>query len=415
MSSCCSSSSGSSGNTNPIIGYSRPTTTVAIVISSTILLLLTTWFVSSKIKKNITSNTENNNQNTNNQPQTNKDETPPTTTTIEPPPEQSDEPITDDFITINSPTTFLYKTKSAVPKEQIHNNFFSLEVFQPNINNNTLITRHPIHPSIRGFIVDGLLTPTECQFLIDQTESTGMFTSWTTDQSKLGFRSCDTIECIRPDFASQILYQRLQHVLLPDEQTIVISSPEQDPIRWQRDLEGKWLASGTNDCLLFSRYSHENHFAAHTDGFNIVSFDHRSFFSIVLYLNDVQDDVGGETVFFSDGAKSTIALDKNNRYVANSSYTLASIAPKAGRAVIFFHNILHQSQPITSKTAKKYIIRSDIMYKRTPPVLTKERDLLAFKEYQKAEELAETDPDAAAILYRKVFKMSPKLADVYGG
>ena len=94
----------------------------------------------------------------------------------------------------------------------------------------------------------------------------------------------------------------------------------------------------------------------------------------------------------------------------------------------------------------RYIIRTDIMYRRTPPICTAAADVRAFELHEEARQLAgalhsrvcvcEYDhlrmsvhmlrlyccfavPASgaeleAAKLFRKCFKMSPALADIYG-
>ena len=41
---------------------------------------------------------------------------------------------------------------------------------------------------------------------------------------------------------------------------------------------------------------------------------------------------------------------------------ICSVSPKAGTAVIFNHDTLHEGQPVTQGT--KYIIRTEIMFRR---------------------------------------------------
>ena len=55
------------------------------------------------------------------------------------------------------------------------------------------------------------------------------------------------------------------------------------------------------------------------------------------------------------------------------------------------------------------------MFDRTPPVCDTDRDREAFKVYQEAQE-ASNDGDCvhAMQLFRRAFKMSPELADLYG-
>lgn len=166
-----------------------------------------------------------------------------------------------------------------------------------------------------------------------------------------------------------------------------------------------------------------------SDGFDIVGFDHRSMYSIVLFLNDCSE--GGGTRFYRDEQRDRLVLDEEGRFTGQKEYEVATVAPKAGRMVsgilwkdkeklriwfkvVFYHNILHQGVAL-GPNASKYIIRSDVMYERTPPICTKDSDVEAFRLYQEAQELSNDGSlDDAMKLFRKAFKLSPKLADIYG-
>lgn len=60
---------------------------------------------------------------------------------------------------------------------------------------------------------------------------------------------------------------------------------------------------------------------------------------------------------------------------------------RVGRACIFFHNIVHEGVP-PDPGSVKYIIRSDIMYRRSPMLHDSEQDKAAFALYQQADELS---------------------------
>jgi hypothetical protein len=273
------------------------------------------------------------------------------------------------------------------------------------------VARRPLHASLPlGFVLENVLSRDECAALCAKVAELGL-SFYNPDPTKRAFRACDTVEVRHEEFA-QALFERIRPALAPDE--AVCHLTERDA-RFQRDLEGTWKADGTVDLVLFSRYGPGGHFAAHTDGFNVDTFDRRSLFSIVLYLNDVAPGSGGETVFFAPSARrDDLRLDEQGRYLGDDAQIVATVRPVAGTAAIFFHNYLHQSQPTAD--ADKVILRSDIMYIRDPPLLTAERDRNAFRLYMQAERMAESAQDAprAAELFRTAFKSSPVLAGIYG-
>lgn len=113
---------------------------------------------------------------------------------------------------------------------------------------------------------------------------------------------------------------------------------------WQRvkriipeEMNGKSVV-GLNERLRFYRYTTEQRFAAHTDGYFIRSELERSLLTLILYLND--NFIGGETFFLN-------------------SETL--VAPQTGKALVFAHQLWHEGLPVHSGT--KYILRTDVIYR----------------------------------------------------
>jgi hypothetical protein len=303
----------------------------------------------------------------------------------------------------------LYEASKSQIKTEVSSDSFTLfvdkDISEPK--------RRVVHNSLKyAFVVENVLSSLECEEFIKRTEAIG-FSKWTDDEARLAFRDCDTIEINHPEL-SELLWNRIRKVMTSSELDCFIDR-ECDPERWQRDIEGQWVAGGTVNSILFSRYLEGGHFAIHTDGFNVENFDRRSLFSIVLYLNDVPNGDGGETIFFSNDAKDKMEKDDKGRIVGDPQYVVAKVSPVAGTAAVFFHNILHQSEPIRlGSNSRKYIIRSDVMYSRTPPVITEERDREAFSMYQKAEALSDSDPEESARLFRLAFKRSAVLSRIYG-
>jgi tetratricopeptide (TPR) repeat protein len=63
----------------------------------------------------------------------------------------------------------------------------------------------------------------------------------------------------------------------------------------------------------------------------------------------------------------------------------------------------------------KYIIRSDVIYTRDPPLCNSPQDKTAYELFQKGELLAEEGKTEDAInLFRRAFKLSPELATIMG-
>lgn len=97
------------------------------------------------------------------------------------------------------------------------------------------------------------------------------------------------------------------------------------------------VACGLNERFRFYKYLPKQYFRLHKDGSFIRNTKEWSAYTLIIYLND--DLEGGDTTF-----------------------PQFSVKPKAGAAIIFKHNILHAGEPVLSGV--KYILRTDIMYRR---------------------------------------------------
>jgi prolyl 4-hydroxylase len=95
--------------------------------------------------------------------------------------------------------------------------------------------------------------------------------------------------------------------------------------------------SGINEGFRFYKYLTEQEFKTHQDVDFEKSGNEKSFYSLLIYLND--NFKGGETTFEN-----------------------ISIKPIAGSALIFPHVLFHSGAKVTQGI--KYVLRSDIMYKK---------------------------------------------------
>ena len=65
------------------------------------------------------------------------------------------------------------------------------------------------------------------------------------------------------------------------------------------------------------------------------------------------------------------------RLTGQPENVITTVQAVQGRALCFFHNIVHEGVAVAPGTTK-YIIRSDLMYRRTPAVCDSPRDREAF-------------------------------------
>lgn len=98
--------------------------------------------------------------------------------------------------------------------------------------------------------------------------------------------------------------------------------------------------SDLNNRFRFYKYLPGQRFKMHQDGSYIKNINEWSEFTFMVYLNEGMS--GGETTFIN-----------------------CSIKPTKGTALIFKHQLMHEGAEI--KDGVKYVLRSDIMYKRKQP------------------------------------------------
>uniref|UniRef100_A0A0G4I068 Fe2OG dioxygenase domain-containing protein n=1 Tax=Chromera velia CCMP2878 TaxID=1169474 RepID=A0A0G4I068_9ALVE len=258
------------------------------------------------------------------------------------------------------------------------------------------------------FTLEGVLTPEECEFLRRRTDEIG-YSFWDESEgAQSDFRSAWTIEVTHQKLADAV-WRRVR-ASVPS--SIVIGDEESDP-RWERELEGEWEAVGVNPVLLFARYRDGGHFGPHSDGCTVIDVNHRSLFPFLIYLNTPEE--GGETaVLHNEQRDVPIPKDAEGRYTAEEKFVYARVRAQEGRGLVFFHTQMHEGVPV-AKGSEKYIIRTDIMYRRKVPILAAPKDKEAYALWQEAQLMAEQGhAKEAAVLFRKCVKTSRDVADFLG-
>ena len=81
---------------------------------------------------------------------------------------------------------------------------------------------------------------------------------------------------------------------------------------------------------------------------------------------------------------------------------------------MFRQTAYHEGEPVVDGP-RKYLIRTDVMYRRVPAVCADTpRDLEAFRVYREAMHAEAVDAEEACKLYQRVVKLSPSLAGRLG-
>lgn len=171
------------------------------------------------------------------------------------------------------------------------------------------------------FLVEDFLSPIECQSYIAKSEA--MSYEGAAIQTKDGPR---ILHDVRNN--ARVIFD---DVALAD--FIFARAKEFFPEVWGDE----WQLLGLNERFRFYRYEPGEYFKWHKDGFYCRSDEEISQLTLILYLND--DYLGGATEFRWE-----------------------KIAPKRGMALVFPHLMMHQGSTIESGT--KYVLRTDVMYRK---------------------------------------------------
>lgn len=262
--------------------------------------------------------------------------------------------------------------------------------------------------------IDNVLSESECRIICDFIDSAKSLSFW----SELGrdntdarsFRDADTVE-LNSTIAALNIWNRVVGNF--SDLTVVFDEEDDGRDSWHMDLPGTWRATGINNDLLLARYPSGGYFSPHTDGNAIHAFNFRSFYSVILFLNTIP--VGGGTKFYSDQAVRQLKqVERGTAWVADQSLCIGEVAAVAGRFLVFDQRYVHEGVPPVAPS-RKHIIRTDIMFARTPAILTTPEDERAYSLHREAEVLAEAGKTEEAIkLFRAAFRMSPALAKIMG-
>lgn len=252
----------------------------------------------------------------------------------------------------------------------------------------------------KGFLLYNVLSKSECQYYVNQADNAGFDDL---EHYKKEYRDNKRIIVFSHDLAS-LLFERIKP-FLPEE--VRVEKETAMALTAEYGTEGVWKLEGMNECWRFCKYSPGGLFAPHMDGCFVRNSTERSLYTFMIYLNG--DFEGGATNFLKPDIELSML---NGKYVSNDENILESVVPEPGLALVFMHPHLHEGERL--KSGLKYIMRSDIMYKRegAPKELSATEEE-ALKLFHQAQEMEHIDAMKAMEMYRKAFKLSPGLADAY--
>ena len=236
-------------------------------------------------------------------------------------------------------------------------------------DSNITLKYEMIHAKGRSFVatIDNVLNPEQCSEIIANSKRENF-------KSMLEkYRSCqrnNSRVLILDDEFSSKFWETLEPVVnaMLNENNMPTQPLGFDVSR------GDWKLHNLNAGFRINKYTAEEKqfFSAHKDAQYCPNGDRRSLLTVLVYLNE--DFEGGLTKFhfpkISDDeiVNKGMCKDKTVEEEIRSfggleeGYNAFTIKPSVGKAVIFSHNILHESTILEEKT--KYILKTDVVVNR---------------------------------------------------
>ena len=257
-----------------------------------------------------------------------------------------------------------------------------------------------------AFVLRSVLSNIECRNFINAIEKVGLSHWDVTGKKSLSIRDCKTIECELPEL-TDFIWKRIRSGFDGYE-----FNTEKMKGELHVSMQGMWKPVGLNPHVLISRYDEGGHFSPHIDGSCVVDINERSFYSAIIYLNTVQD--GGETSFFDrETSQSEVMQQRELEPRLSEDLRIYTHDAVEGTMLIFDHNLLHEGVPVGTGSTK-YIIRTDLMFERSPRIFESPNEKSALQMIEEARSLECTGKtDEALQILMKVRHVSSKVARMY--
>mmetsp|Transcript_27343 Transcript_27343/g.66375 ORF Transcript_27343/g.66375 Transcript_27343/m.66375 type:complete len:272 (-) Transcript_27343:1564-2379(-) len=260
-----------------------------------------------------------------------------------------------------------------------------------------------------AWVVQDLLTKEECEYFLQRAKSLGI-----QDRIAAGdvrHRNSTTVSLDDKEMADRIFDRIKNHI----PQEIVIDEHYQNPgLATKNDqLYGKWKPYGLNFRWRLVCYPGQGHFGPHRDGYHQVDEHHRSFITINGFLTDRPPGFGGATRFVKDEIDAV--LNDDGIFSTSESDVLYRVeAEQAGTASVFFHELMHDGEPLKKGSPPKWLFRTEIMYQRDPESAPKATlTEIEARKYMALAEEAESKGEIikAMSLYKRAYRLDPQLED----
>ncbi|MGE0490024.1 MAG: 2OG-Fe(II) oxygenase [Vulcanimicrobiota bacterium] len=179
------------------------------------------------------------------------------------------------------------------------------------------------------FTLDDVLTPDECRHFIQAASYRP-----TGQDYPASYRDNDRLVLDDPGLAERLMERLRAHL----------------PPVWPAPGGGQWQLDRLNSRFRGCRYRDGQQFSRHRDGAYCPDAYHRSFLTVMVYLNEGSEFDGGSTRFYPDRWSSQPCL---------------TVAPRRGTGAVFEHSFWHDGQAVSRGT--KYVLRTDVIYRSQTP------------------------------------------------
>jgi len=234
-----------------------------------------------------------------------------------------------------------------------------------NYAKNVTIRKEVLEKVPGAFVLHGVLTLEECKEYIEISEEMGY------EPAPLRVLNGKENDVAQMDKTIRNAYRVLWHA--PEDVVNVINErvlpfmPEEVVIEYRHLPATRWAIHPQciNERWRFGRYTIGQYFRPHFDAGFTRNRDEMSHMTFIIYLNGGFE--GGETTFFPEG--------KPDIWAQPNTVEEYKVVPEPGMALVFYHSGVlsprHEGAELTKEGDAKYIIRSDVMFKR---IETEEKD-----------------------------------------
>lgn len=257
------------------------------------------------------------------------------------------------------------------------------------------------------WIVEDLLTRDECERFLSRAHDAGILDKRSMGDSR--HRDSTTVAISDAELAGRVFQRIRSHI--PQEIVVDEDCSNVGLMTHKNDIIGRWTPHSLNDLWRVACYPGKGHFGPHRDGCYIKDEHHRSLITINGYLTDRPLGTGGATRFVKNDID--IYRADSGIFTTREEDVLHRVeADKAGKAVLFLHDMMHDGEPLKEGSAFKWIFRTEIIYERDPDtaaVLTEQQiEARILQGQAEKAEIAGDIPEAIK-LYRRAYRLDPSL------